>query len=264
MPQAPNWRENARRFITPSSRPAPKPREARRLAALIAAAPDKDVPIQETLNRTPEQLEDARVAARPGVGERKMYRKRSLHVDDLMLQVPAKPMTRRELDSWLDRLEDYDAEGKVHRRHGGYLGHVGVRIGRVILKFLYEFRGEAFPSLETIAERAGACISSVVTAIKRLVEAGFLVKFRRRKTIMVERRRLGRIETFMCDVQAANLYRAPNALPSLDDLLMKSVVPTLARAERRISGAIFQALNQTVKGSVETQPGSHKKRIYSG
>ena len=182
-----------------------------------------------------------------------MYRKHSIDENDLELKIPPTPIKRRQLDDLQDRLDEYDADGKVMARHGGFFGHVGVRIGRVILRYVYEFKGEAFPSLQTIAERGGSCASSVVAAIKRLVEAGFLSKVRRRKTVMVERTRNGRPERFSCDVRASNLYRARARVPSLDNVLRKAGVGMLPRFERRVSAVISSALNQKLKGSEEAQ-----------
>lgn len=278
-----DWRQQARSALV--RKQEPKSIDDR-MAALIAASPAKDVPLRETVAQLKTEPCDshrklasvgalnfggtsgglksqpARHAssayldaepARPGVGERKMFRKHSIDENDLELQIPPTPITRRQLDDLLDRLDEYDADGKVTARHGGFFGHVGVRIGRVILRYVYEFKGEAFPSLQTIAERAGSCVSSVVAAIKKLVEAGFLNKVRRRKTVMVERQRNGRQERFTCDVQASNLYRARTCVPSLDNVLRKEEPGMLPRFERRISSVISSALNQTSKDSVEAQ-----------
>ena len=65
------------------------------------------------------------------------------------------------------------------RRRSGQLGHVGINVMRALAFMMNYATGELFPTIATIAERAGHSIGATCSALKRLAHHGFIAWKRR-------------------------------------------------------------------------------------
>ena len=75
---------------------------------------------------------------------------------------------------------EFDRQTKEKGRHGGAVGHTGLQVlHSLIFDFLNHRTGRLDPSYAAIATKAGVCVRTVATALKRLRELGILNWVRR-------------------------------------------------------------------------------------
>ena len=78
------------------------------------------------------------------------------------------------------RARDFDRGTHQPGRHGGAVGHVGLAVlHTLIFEFLNHRTGRLDPFYAAIAAKAGVCVRTVATALKRLRELGILNWVRR-------------------------------------------------------------------------------------
>jgi hypothetical protein len=78
------------------------------------------------------------------------------------------------------RARDFDRSTHQPGRHGGSVGHAGLQVlHALIFDFLNHWTGRLDPSYAAIAHKAGVCVHTVATALKRLRELGILNWVRR-------------------------------------------------------------------------------------
>jgi hypothetical protein len=78
------------------------------------------------------------------------------------------------------RARDFDRATHEPGRHGGALGHTALAVlHTLVFDFLNHRTGRLDPSYAAIAAKAGVCVRTVATALKRLRELGILNWVRR-------------------------------------------------------------------------------------
>jgi len=78
------------------------------------------------------------------------------------------------------RARDFDRGTHQPGRHGGAVGHTALQVlHALIFDFLNHRTGRLDPSYAAIAHKAGVCVRTVATALKRLRELGILNWVRR-------------------------------------------------------------------------------------
>lgn len=107
-------------------------------------------------------------------------------------------------------IKTYNARMRERGQHGGPVTHAHQQVFEAIVKFINWTNGRCFPSIATIAARAGCVESTVVEALKTLEAAGVLARIRR--TRWVARRARGR--TYRVPARTSNRYmfHLPNIL----------------------------------------------------
>ena len=109
------------------------------------------------------------------------------------------PMPKKAAVKLWHRARDFDRATHQAGKHGGALGRTALAVLQaLIFDFLNYRTGRLDPSYEAIAAKAGVCVRSVATALKRLRELGILNWVRR----CIESKRDGR---FMLE-QETNAY----------------------------------------------------------
>jgi hypothetical protein len=90
------------------------------------------------------------------------------------------PMAKKAAVRLWYRARDFDRSTHQPGRHGGSVGHTALHVlHSLIFDFLNHRTGRLDPSYEAIARKAGVCVRTVATALKRLRELGLLNWVRR-------------------------------------------------------------------------------------
>jgi hypothetical protein len=94
--------------------------------------------------------------------------------------VSFQPMPKKAVVRLWHRARNFDRGTHEHGRHGGTVGHSALQVlHSLIFDFLDHRTGRLDPSYEAIARKAGVCVRTVATALKRLREVGILNWVRR-------------------------------------------------------------------------------------
>jgi len=90
------------------------------------------------------------------------------------------PMAKKAAVKLWHRARDFDRGTHQPGRHGGAVGHAALQVLHALVFDFLNFRtGRLDPSYAAIATKAGVCVRTVATAIKRLRELGILHWVRR-------------------------------------------------------------------------------------
>jgi hypothetical protein len=90
------------------------------------------------------------------------------------------PMPKKAAVRLWHRARDFDRGTHQSGRHGGSVGHTALQVlHSLIFDFLNHRTGRLDPSYATIARKAGVCVRTVASALKRLKELGILNWVRR-------------------------------------------------------------------------------------
>ena len=90
------------------------------------------------------------------------------------------PMAKKAAVRLWHRARDFDRGTHQPGHHGGALGHTGLAVlHALIFDFLNHRTGRLDPSYAAIAAKAGVCVRTVASALKRLRELGILNGVRR-------------------------------------------------------------------------------------
>lgn len=90
------------------------------------------------------------------------------------------PMPKKAAVRLWHRARDFDRGTHEPGRHGGAVGHTALQVlHALIFDFLNHRTGRLDPSYAAIAAKAGVCVRTVATALKRLREIGILNWVRR-------------------------------------------------------------------------------------
>ena len=100
--------------------------------------------------------------------------------DSTTASIRFQPMPKKAAVRLWHRARDFDRGTHQPGRHGGAVGHVGLAVlHALIFDFLNHRTGRLDPSYAAIAAKAGVCVRTVATALKRLREVGILNWVRR-------------------------------------------------------------------------------------
>jgi hypothetical protein len=90
------------------------------------------------------------------------------------------PMPKKAAVRLWHRARDFDRGTHQPGRHGGSVGHAALQVlHSLIFDFLNHSTGRLDPSYAAIARKAGVCVRTVATALKRLRKLGILNWVRR-------------------------------------------------------------------------------------
>jgi len=90
------------------------------------------------------------------------------------------PMPKKAAVRLWHRARDFDRGTHQPGRHGGAVGHTALQVlHALIFDFLNHRTGRLDPSYEAMARKAGVCVRTVATALRRLREVGILNWVRR-------------------------------------------------------------------------------------
>jgi hypothetical protein len=90
------------------------------------------------------------------------------------------PMAKKAAVRLWHRARDLDRGTHEPGHHGGAVGHTGLAVlHALIFDFLNHRTGQLDPSYAAIAQKAGICVRTVASALKRLRELGILAWVRR-------------------------------------------------------------------------------------
>jgi hypothetical protein len=118
--------------------------------------------------------------ALPGIGAPQTYAAWPVWSDSTTTPIRFVPMAKKAAVRLWHRARDFDRGTHEPGRHGGAVGHVGlIVLHALIFDFLNHRTGRLDPSYAAIARKAGVCVRTVASALKRLRELGILAWVRR-------------------------------------------------------------------------------------
>ena len=96
------------------------------------------------------------------------------------LSVRFAPLAKKAAIKLWHRARGFDRNTHEPGRHGGAVGHAALQVLHALIFDFLNFRsGRLDPSYAAIAAKAGVCVRTVATALKRLRELGILTWLRR-------------------------------------------------------------------------------------
>ena len=105
-----------------------------------------------------------------------------VHAGSVRDPVTFAPLPKKKAAQIWHRARDFDRKTHTAGRHGGAIGHIGLKVLYTLLfEFLNYTSGRLDPSYDAIARKANVCRSAIAEALKRLKALGLLSWIRRCK-----------------------------------------------------------------------------------